>query len=171
MKNWSDRCSHLPSLTPGKVMPELSIISAFWKLNSRGNRKQQPCPSVFDYQQNPMVTNGGTGYERQTPGPLGLSFSLPSPSLLPLPFSSRSNSRSWMRTIYVMSFGESVSPSTGPTCTSCTMSMSRLLTTRMSPSSLSFPWTGTADGPQTAHCPLTAARPLVEWRGKRWLCG
>lgn len=60
------------------------------------------------------------------------------------PHSSRSSSRSWMRTTCVTSSGESASPSTGPTCTSCTTSMSPPRTTRTSPWSHSSPWTGRA---------------------------
>lgn len=67
----------------------------------------------------------------------------------------------------VTSSGESVSLSTGPTCTSCTMSTSLLRTTRMSPWSLSSPWTGTADGPRPPCSPLTAAHPLIKWRRER----
>lgn len=52
-----------------------------------------------------------------------------------------------MRTTCVTSSGESASPSTGPTCTSCTTSTSPPRTTRTSPWSRSSPWTGRADRP------------------------
>lgn len=73
-----------------------------------------------------------------------------------------------MRTTCVMSSGESGSPSTEPTCTSCTTSMSPLQTTRTSPWLLSSPWTGKQTSPQPPHSPLAAALHPVEWRRERW---
>lgn len=106
---------------------------------------------------------GGQG---TTGRPLGDFLLVSKPSCLP--FSSRSSSLSWMRTTCVMSSGESVSPSTEPTCTSCTTSMSPLQTTRTSPWLLSSPWTGKQTGPHAPHSPLAAALHPVEWRRERW---
>ena len=65
----------------------------------------------------------------------------------------------------VTASGESGSPSTEPTCTSCTMSMSPLQTTQTSPWWLSSPWTGRQMDP-AAHT-VSSQLPFT-WRRQKW---
>lgn len=109
-----------------------------------------------------QIRNSGKDRARQA-DPLGDPLLVPKPSFLL--FSSRSSSQNWTRMTCVMSSGESGSPSTEPTYTSCTMSISLLQTTQTSPWSLSSPWTGRQADP-AAHT-VPSLLPFT-WRRQRW---
>lgn len=147
-----------------QMMRQLPSIITSLKSDYIAEEHEDRILSFSDWPINKVQWIRNSGKDRaQQANPLGDFLLVPKPSFLS--FSSRSSSQNWTRMTYVMSSGESGSPSTEPTCTSCTMSMSPLQTTQTSPWWLSSPWTGRQTDP-TAHT-VSSQLPFT-WRRQKW---